>query len=597
MSAQDTLEYYAKNLPAGQCKKACPVCSATRKKNKNDPCLSINIDHERMVYKCHHCGWNGIFPMEDNHKIPQLQDLNSARAKKINKQKLTQEALDFLRNRCISESVAKEAGLFSVKHYINAEQNYVNCIGFPYFSGGKETGSKIRSIQSKGFSCTNALRSFFNIDNVVEGETLFIVEGEIDALSLMEVGVDSVVSVPNGAVNKLSTGQVDPREDKGFSFLWDARSALEKAEMIVIATDADSSGKAMAEEIARRLGKEKCWKIEWPDGHKDANEVLTLLGKSALVDILERPTPWPVAGVYDADHFRDAVKQMYTDGIAGGLSTGYGNVDELYTTVAGQLTVVTGMPSSGKSEFIDQIMMNQAKNYGHKFAVCSFENEPRLHIAKFLSKYVGKPFFDGHTPRLDPQELDDAYDFIREHLIFLHHQESDMTTLDDIIDRLKIAVMRHGIRGAVIDPYNYIDRPKDMAETEWISQMLTRLRVFAQASEIHLWFVAHPTKMPREGGAIPVPKGNDIAGSAAWFAKADFGLTVHRPSPEDSDVSQIHCWKCRYNWCGKQGQVELVFDRLTSRYREVGFQDRYGSSTPADVVAPTETDPFDDVPF
>jgi twinkle protein len=51
-------------------------------------------------------------------------------------------------------------------------------------------------------------------------------------------------------------------------------------------------------------------------------------------------------------------------GLALVLSTGYTEVDPLYTVVEGQLTVVTGHPSSGKSEFVDQIMINIAKNKG-----------------------------------------------------------------------------------------------------------------------------------------------------------------------------------------------------------------------------------------
>ena len=58
---------------------------------------------------------------------------------------------------------------------------------------------------------------------------------------------------------------------------------------------------------------------------------------------------------------------------ARGESTGYDNVDELYTMVAGQLTVVTGHPSSGKSEFIDQIMVNMAQEKDWKFAICSLK--------------------------------------------------------------------------------------------------------------------------------------------------------------------------------------------------------------------------------
>ena len=97
-----------------------------------------------------------------------------------------------------------------------------------------------------------------------------------------------------------------------------------------------------------------------------------------------------------------------------------------------------------------------------------------------------------------------------------------------------------------------------MSETDWISEMLTQLRVFAQSHGIHLWFVAHPTKMMRgTDGKVPAPKGYDISGSAAWFAKADVGLSVHRPDPVDNAISEVHVWKCRFSWVGKQGVAEF----------------------------------------
>ena len=141
-----------------------------------------------------------------------------------------------------------------------------------------------------------------------------------------------------------------------------------------------------------------------------------------------------------------------------------------------------------------------------------------------------------------------------------------MATVEGIIERLKVAVMRNGIKGAIIDPYNYIAKSRDISETDWISDMLTKLRVFAQSHGIHLWFVAHPTKMMRDqNGKIPAPKGYDISGSAAWFAKADVGLTVHRPDPNKTE-SQIHIWKCRFSWVGQQGQASLYFNPVTSTY-------------------------------
>jgi twinkle protein len=142
------------------------------------------------------------------------------------------------------------------------------------------------------------------------------------------------------------------------------------------------------------------------------------------------------------------------------------------------------------------------------------------------------------------------------------------------MERMKVAVMRHGVRGVVIDPYNYISRDAMASETDWISDMLTNLRVFAQAHGIHIWFVAHPTKMMRkDDGTVPPPKGYDISGSASWFAKADVGLTVHRPNPSTSSISQIMIWKCRFSWVGSIGDVGLVFDKVTSRYNSLNSID------------------------
>jgi twinkle protein len=168
-------------------------------------------------------------------------------------------------------------------------------------------------------------------------------------------------------------------------------------------------------------------------------------------------------------------------------------------------------------------------------------------------------------------ELEKGKQFVQSNFSFLYQADGSLASLDSILERLRVAVMRHGVRGAVIDPYNYIAKPKDVAETDWISTMLSQVRLFAQAHDVHVWFVAHPTKMMRNAdGKLPVPNGNDISGSAAWWAKADCGLSVHRPEPTRSPVSEIHSWKCRFSWIGKQGKAMLVYSMATSTYSENG---------------------------
>lgn len=568
MQIEEQLRGEANRLGAGQHKIVCPSCSQSRRK-KTDRTLSLKIENDKVLYQCWHCNQQGIVPLKDTIDL-KVREMTVA--KKVQTNPLSEGAINYLSDRGISKETAEKAGLRSARHWIQSIGEETECIFYPYKNKGHTYASKIRSIKAKGFACNGSPQSLFNLENVRPEEPLIICEGEMDALAFMEAGCNSVVSVPNGAVMKVVDGQVDPKEDNKFRFLWDAKSQIDNAEKIIIATDADAAGEAMAEEMARRIGKDRCWIVEYPEGCKDANDVLLKLGSNGISEVISDAKPWPVAGLYDASHFYDQLEEIYEKGMGRGESTGYDNVDEFYSVVAGQLTVVTGHPSSGKSEFIDQIMVNMAQSKGWKFAICSFENEPRLHIAKLISKFNRKPFFKGATERMTSEELQAGKEFVQSNFSFLYQADGSLSSIESIIERLKVAVMRHGVRGAIIDPYNYIQKSKDISETDWVSEVLTRLRVFAQAHGIHIWFVAHPTKMMRDkDGKVPAPKGYDISGSAAWFAKADVGMTVHRPDPVNSMTSEIHIWKCRFSWVGKQGVAELDFDLVTSTYKEHKF--------------------------
>tara|TARA_R110001632_G_scaffold14182_6_gene48101 strand:+ start:1042 stop:2880 length:1839 start_codon:yes stop_codon:yes gene_type:complete len=564
-------------LGSGQHKIACPFCSNSRRK-KNQKTLSLKVNEEAIFYNCWHCNEDGGIKFNDNSFRVVRRDNVSNINKPIpveNKNRWGvigdgNGSLQYLQSRGISKETAEKIGVKFTRQYIATAQKEVSCIVFPYQNKGICNFAKIRSFPEKGFSSQGSALNFYNIDNVKEKDWVIICEGEMDCLSFIESGYDSVISIPHGAVMKVVDGKVDPHDDGKFKFIWNSKKILDGCDKVVIAMDNDASGVAMEEEIARRVGKDKCYKVVYPSDCKDANEVLVKYGKEKLKELAEKPIPYPVSGLYDASHFYDQVDDIYEKGIGTGISTGYKEVDDLYTVVEGQLTVVTGHPSSGKSEFVDQIMVNIAKEKGWKFGICSFENEPRIHIAKLISKHMGKPFFDGHTPKLNRQELEQGKKFVLDNFCFLYQADGSLSTLQSILDRMKVAVMRHGIRGVVIDPYNYIAKDMTTSETDWISDMLTKLRVFAQAHGIHIWFVAHPTKMMRkDDGSVPPPKGYDIAGSASFFSKSDVGMTVHRPNASTSNVSQILIWKCRFSWVGSIGECDLEFDKITSRYNSI----------------------------
>jgi len=438
-------------------------------------------------------------------------------------------------------------------------------IGFVY-----PDAIKWRSIKDKRFYQDGAARSFWRIETIKKGAALIVTEGEIDALSIVQSLDDNdsigVVSVPNGAPSQVSNGRPSPQEDKKFSYVWGANSHLKEAPKVILALDADQPGEALSEELARRIGRAKCWRVTWPADCKDANEVLIKHGKDILRGCIEGAKPWPVKGLYDADQFSDDIDKLYANGLARGESTGFPNIDDIYTVVPGQVTVVTGSPGSGKSAFIDNVMVNLSRNKEWKFAVCSFENPPSLHIANLMSIATGKPFFDGPTPRMTSEEREGAKTWIKEHFFFLHQSDGSLSNPDEIIDLIKTAVMRYGIRGAVIDPYNFLERGRDTSETDWVSDLLTKFKLLAMAHDLHIWFIAHPIKLRRkDDGSYPVPTGYDISGSAHFYNKADMGLTVHRPDPQ-VNKTEIHTWKVRYRFTGQIGNEDLSYDVATGVY-------------------------------
>ena len=537
----------------------CPFCADSRRKSRLKEMTLTRQADGAVLYYCHHCEANGSVQPQQEYRVsavPQPKVLDNA---------LTTRHYEYLKSRGISAETAKKARLFAGEKWFSRLNKESECIGFPYFRNGSLVAVKYRSFPEKDFTQeSGGAHDFFGIDQVDPFKPLIIVEGEMDALSLWEAGIDNAVSVPGGAPLKVADGKVLPSEDKKFAFVWNARDVLDKVPYVVLATDQDAPGQALAEELARRIGKEKCRIAKFDK--KDFNEVLNdpSQGKEGIKGIIEGAAPYPISGLSDASTYADRLNDLFTKGTGKGFSTGYASVDSIYTVAPGQLTVITGYPSSGKSNFVDQMMVNLARDHDWKFAICSFENQPEIHITRLMEIYTGKRFFDG-AARMTEADKNIAFKWVTDHFLFIDSNGEEPSTLDSILERARVAVKRMGVRGLVIDPYNYIDLDKtNSTETEAISNMLTRVQKFCKAHEVHTFFIAHPSKIQRSGVEQPRPDGMSISGSMAWWAKTDCGITVHR---QDKAV-EIAVWKCRYRWVGTQGETTLLYDKTAGTYKE-----------------------------
>lgn len=259
-------------------------------------------------------------------------------------------------------------------------------------------------------------------------------------------------------------------------------------------------------------------------------------------------------------------------GLPPGQKTGWPSVDKLYTVGMNQFTTITGTPSSGKSEWLDALMVNLACAEEWRFFIFSPENHPlAMHHAKIIEKYMGKPFNPGITPRLEPDEFEEAEDWMERKFYFCKPERPEMETiLVEAINRI-ISPSVQWKTGVVIDPWNYLEhhRPSHQTETEYVSDCLSRVIDRVREYPVHLWLVAHPAKQtPRKDGSYAVPTPRDISGSAHFWNKSDNCITVWRSKEEHDREVQIHVQKIRFKHLGHMGIAKLNYDLVTGRYSE-----------------------------
>ena len=570
---KQALRVWAMAKGSGHHRRTCFACAEDRR-NKTAKTLSVTVDSVHATWMCFHCGAKGAVRFDPYDKRdaefvkPKRKPFVKGAVKQIGTGLDTLSKV-FLKGRGISEKTATAHGVVFALAYFQELKRETGGIAFPYIVHGRTQGHKVRCTEEKANTCDTTLGSLCGLQLVdMEKSTDFIVcEGEMDMLSFTEAGIFNATSVPNGSSSFTRDDSKDAKST--MAFLWSAKDKIDAAKRIIIASDTDEPGTKLADELARRIGKHRCWKVAFPDDCKDANDVLLKHGGERLRICVEHAEPWPIEGLYEAAMYAGNVTKLYDDGLGERILTGMRPIDDLYSCGPGLLTIMTGIPGHGKSTMIDQFMINLARRHGQSFAICSFENPIHVHIAKLAEMMTQKHFFetDMAGERMTKRELEDCLPFINEHFKFLSQDDGAKASLDSIVERIKTAVFRWGIAGAVIDPYNYIQRPKNLEkETEWVDDMLTTLRLMAQYHGIHLWMVAHPTKLsPDKDGVYQPPRGYNISGSAAWYSKADFGLTVHRVSNRPGQVKFIN-WKTRYDWMGKEGECDILYDTQTNTY-------------------------------
>jgi len=526
---------------SGNTKVLCPECSHTRS-NSKDPCLSVNVDEG--VWNCHHCGWSGSL----GNTTPLYKPAVKVYCKpKYKPGQITGKAAVFFKSRGISEQVL-------LRNKITGNDKNVE---FPYIEGGEVKNVKTR-LPGKDFRLVaGAELVAYGIDDMAS--STYWVEGEMDKLALEECGFPNCVASPSAPPENAKKYNLSYLDGRDFSCV----------KKFYLAGDMDAPGRRLMSELSRRFGVERCLTVEWPAECKDANDTLVNFGKEKVQECLAGATPIPIAGIYQVNDYAVAVEELYYNGISKGVSVGFPSLDPHFTLMGSQWTLVTGAPGSGKSQFIDAIMINTILAHAWKWGICSMENQPvQLHLAKLVNSLNGLPFFNGHNQRLSPDDLNRSMSLLQEFTSFI--LPGDDITIENILKLAEIEVYRKGIKGLIIDPWNELDHPfGNMSETQYISQSIGKVRRFARKHDVHVFLVAHPTKLRKDdSGKYPVPTPYDVSGSAHWYNKADNAISTWRES-YDSNVVDIHIQKIRFqDQVGKPGMISLTFDTVAKTYKD-----------------------------
>jgi len=510
-------------------------------------------------------------------------------AESFTRQAISDAAEAWVQKRRISRATLERLGVASGTAYFPNLERKAEALFFPY-----DGGWKARALSEKAFVSNKGFKlSFWNIGRVIKASpaSVYITEGELDALALVEAGIsaDAVLSVPNGAREKRT------EEVAGYDYVLEAlRDGLKHSKKFIWCGDNDAVGLALRSDMAQLFGAARFYFVNWPEGYKDANDLLVSGGPEALLSLVDDGAlPWPVDGVYRLSELPEpAPLELW--------NPGFPEWEGKVMLAARMLSVVTGNPGHGKTALWGQIWFNIVRAYCVPMFVASFETRPKPHLRRqFRTLYCGALGKD-----LTTQEIAKADEWIEASYLFAVHPDG-RPNLEWLLDKAEVAVIRHGARIVQIDPWNRLEgaRGQGENETDYIGRCLRTLHTFANDFSCHVQILAHPAKVDFTQRRF-APSLEDISGSKHWDNMPDQGFVVHRPITFNNGVREtkadLYYRKARFDELGYPCKLGLDYEISTGCFVSTDYDDDTVKAAPKKrakgnkTVAIVDDEPMED---
>lgn len=482
----------------------CPFCG-----NSN---WRFNVNVETGQYICNRqssCGAKGVFKINGENKKSDTQ--HKAQMDKVRSElsPLTNTQLEYMQGRGISKETLKKARVLNRRgafcfFYTNAE--------------GKATGVKYRTIDKKISAEKDSEMTLLNWDRVKDFSKLYITEGEIDMLSLMEIGIENVVSVPNGSSNM---NWIDTH------YVW-----LEQFEEIILVYDNDEAGKKALKSAYERLCDSKP-QIRTVDllFYKDPNEILTdEEGQKKLKNILENnlkdielPNTMTLTSV-KAESNQEAIDwgDRVFNRLTGGLRYG-------------EVIIFTGNAGSGKSTFVNNLMANLLdqglKIYTHQGEFRAGKFKSNLYKIMCRPNHIKtvRNIFKDKDYGIVTEETEKDIDAFLGDRIEIHGNQTP--TKNELIKTMEQMYKRKGIRIFFID--NLMTIQIDSTDKyEEQKKLFLELQAFVKKYNVFLGIVAHPKK---NNADLENVDQYVISGASEIMNLANYGVYLKRLNDDEKE--------------------------------------------------------------
>ena len=560
-------DYNVHGFKDGSKKEICPKCTPNRKP-ENQKKKDLELYWDTGLGFCHHCT-----ERIQLHTYKKNADTKVYVKPSFKPSLISSKAIEWFNGRGISKQTLESLKVTEGLEWMPQTKKEENTIKFNYFLDGVLINTKFRDGKKNFKLCKDAEKIFYNLDSIRTEKECVIVEGEIDALSFVEAGIYNVVSVPNG-FNAQGSVNLD--------YLDSYLKYFDNKEKIYLALDNDEAGINGKEEFIRRLGAERCFIVDFKDS-KDANDFLCKNSKEDLKGLLKTSALTPMENVVVLDDMNEELEDFWLNGFQRGMTMDLPDFDKNFSLALKQYTLVTGVPQSGKSEFLDQLLIKVNLKYGHKIGFCSPENEPfTFHHDKIFQKLYGK-----RPEGLEEIRSDNVRD-IKNHITdnFHHVQFDKRYWLQDVLAKFTELVRRKGVRLFVLDPYNKVKLKGGSNEVvKYTEEYHILLDEFVKKNDCHLFLVAHPSKMTLQEGSNKthvMPTAYNIKGGSEHNDMSYNVLGINRIY--ESKLVHVKTLKVKFRHLGEINQDAFFsFNTVNGRYEELQYQpsDDLGTEIPA----------------